>query len=310
MYALKNPHGQGYLEHNPAGTTGLFLGLTLAAAAAFGVGMATAKAATVRPSLPRPGEDPTESPTPEVEPGLQVGPEDLEGVFDARGTLSDVQGLRDRAVLPLAVTILERNAAGVPNESSFPLITEAMPPLAMALRPERLSQVMAESASGASGINEVILALGGALPLQYVAATADGSVSMQIDTDELLALGIGIPSDQLAEDILVADGSPVSAIQQVLNLKTNLDPRFAEDVAKLAQYYVVNKNFNLDEPGPTRDEFILAALNSLAKDTRWIWKDILMGRVESPLLADVVRGVSLVGQLVYQIEVNRASLGG
>jgi len=313
MYAQRNPYGQGYLEHNPPGSTGLLLGLGIAGLAALGIGMNAANAAVLKPEiLPRPKNgDGDSEPQPDEAP-VDVTAADLKGVWDGGGSLGDVPLLRDRATLPLAFTTLDRDTPGVPNAQTFPLITRTMPPLAMSLRPEALNRVQQEIDGGATGgLNALIANLDGALPLQYLAATADGTVSMQLDTDELLAAGVGIPSEQLAPDIVVANGTPVTAVQQVMNLKSYLDPELARQVADMAQHYVVNKNFVLDEPGPTRDQFILDTLASLVQiEADWTWADVLAGRVDNELLRDVVRGVSLIGQIVYQSEINRQSMGG
>jgi hypothetical protein len=199
-------------------------------------------------------------------------------VRDAGGTVGSAQL---PVALPVALNVLGREAEEGPNAQQFPFVTQPDSPLLISAKRESPDEPPMQ------------------VPLLYLFALPNGEVSFRVDQHALLESGIAF---DVAPLVTYADGSQQGSFAQVNALVTNLTPDAAMQAWNMAGELVASRGFDLADPSGTRDEYIRTVLSAMVPSFDWnkgpgdIGLDANFGSV----LADLWRGVDLVGQLAYQ----------
>jgi len=261
-------HTQADRQHNPLTVGvgwGLLAGLGVLAAGT-GLAMAAVKAKDTKKQL---GPGPNR-PKPKPSNGVSA----LSGVYAEGATLG---AITDSAVLsgihgPLAISMYDINEGSAdgqaPTASTFPTVTRA--------------ETLVTRGTG-----------GDMIPLEYLYVLEDGGVGFKVDLDALLAAGNAM---DMSGDVMVAEAPGGQG--QILRLVTDLTGPAATAAYKKATELVAEKNYLLDEPSGTRDDYVRQVLVKLAPDLDW---NVQPGdlQVGTPAWATWM-GVDLVGQVAYQ----------
>lgn len=261
-------HAYGHPARNPAITIGTGIGV-LAGIAATGLGVWGAS---------RLIEKRLDSRQPVGKGGIP--PEWLAEVGAVREAGGTVGTALLPVALPVALNVLGPEPSEGPARQQFPFLTQPDVPLLIRTKPDPEGNDLD-------------------VPLLYLFAQPDGEVGFRVDNDALLEAGIAF---DVAPEVTYADGTQQGAFAQVGALVTNLNSDAANQAWAMAQELVSSRGFDLSEPGGTRDEYIRTVLSALVPSFDWNKgpHDIGLNANYGSSLADIWRGVDLVGQLAYQ----------